>query len=344
MSDANPESRDASDSQSFSAAIDAICDRVEAAWRGGQRPRIEEYLAEVPERARRALFSELLKVEIHWRSAASQRLGRDEYLRRFPDFAEEIKSQLPSSEDRGGQGAPQSPPLPEQLRAGDRNLLFGILALQMDFITREALVAAMNAWVLAKHKPLGEILVEQNGLSRADYDLLAPLVDAHIRRHGNDPQQSLAAISSFSDVTSDFRAIGDPNVQATLDFATAARRDRADESTSSYSVGEVTSAGTRFRILRPHAEGGLGKVSVARDEELNREVALKEIKPEHARRAESRGRFVLEAEITGGLEHPNIIPVYGLGQYADGRPFYAMRFIRGDNLKDACQRFHTAPS
>ena len=51
-------------------------------------------------------------------------------------------------------------------------------------------------------------------------------------------------------------------------------------------------------------------------------------------------RFLLEAEITGGLEHPGIVPVYGLGTYADGRPFYAMRFIRGDSLKEAIDRFH----
>src|SRR5207237_5705028 len=83
-----------------------------------------------------------------------------------------------------------------------------------------------------------------------------------------------------------------------------------------------------------------GKVSVAHDEELHREVALKEIKDRHADDLESRSRFVLEAEITGGLEHPGIVPVYGLGQYADGRPFYAMRFIRGDSLKEAIERFH----
>ena len=51
---------------------------------------------------------------------------------------------------------------------------------------------------------------------------------------------------------------------------------------------------------------------------------------------------MLEAEITGGLEHPGIVPVYGLGQYAKGRPFYAMRFIRGDSLKEAIERFHKA--
>ena len=46
----------------------------------------------------------------------------------------------------------------------------------------------------------------------------------------------------------------------------------------------------------------------------------------------------LEAEITGGLEHPGIVPVYGLGTYGGGRPYYAMRFIRGDSLKEAIDR------
>src|SRR5207244_1013095 len=57
---------------------------------------------------------------------------------------------------------------------------------------------------------------------------------------------------------------------------------------------------------------------------------------------DSRRRFVLEAEVTGGLERPGIVPVYGLGTYADGRPFYAMRFLQGDNLRDALRKFHGA--
>ena len=69
-------------------------------------------------------------------------------------------------------------------------------------------------------------------------------------------------------------------------------------------------------------------------------MALKQILDSHADDPTSRQRFLLEAEITGGLEHPGIVPVYGLGTYGDGRPYYAMRFIRGDSLKEAIDRFH----
>ena len=76
------------------------------------------------------------------------------------------------------------------------------------------------------------------------------------------------------------------------------------------------------------------------DRELNREVAFKEIKSQHQADKDAQHRFALEAEVTGGLEHPGIVPVYGLGHFQDGRPFYAMRFVRGDSLKTAIQAFH----
>src|SRR5262249_38820639 len=110
--------------------------------------------------------------------------------------------------------------------------------------------------------------------------------------------------------------------------------------TASYRVSTATGDGQRFRVMRPHARGGLGAVFVALDGELHREVALKQILESHADDEQSRRRFVLEAEITGGLEQPGIVPVYGLGCYSDGRPYYAMRFIRGDSLKEAIERFH----
>ncbi len=71
-------------------------------------------------------------------------------------------------------------------------------------------------------------------------------------------------------------------------------------------------------------------------------MALKEIQDRYADDAESRARFLLEAEITGGLEHPGIVPVYGLGTYADGRPSTRCGSSRGDSLKQAIERFHAS--
>ena len=68
-------------------------------------------------------------------------------------------------------------------------------------------------------------------------------------------------------------------------------------------------------------------------------MALKQIQEAYVDDRVSRVRFIQEAEITGGLEHPGIVPVYGLGTDANGHPFYAMRFIRGESLKQAIAGF-----
>src|SRR5262249_15034798 len=108
-------------------------------------------------------------------------------------------------------------------------------------------------------------------------------------------------------------------------------------------TAENSEAGhSRYRPLRWHAKGGLGEVLVALDQEINREVALKRIQACLADDAQNRARLLLEAEITGRLEHPGVVPVYGLGLYPNGQPYYAMRFIQGDSLKDVIRQFHEA--
>jgi serine/threonine protein kinase/Flp pilus assembly protein TadD len=225
----------------------------------------------------------------------------------------------------------------------DRNLLFGILALQMDFISRDGLIAAMNAWLLEKHRPLADLLEESGALTPAARALLEPLVRHHVEQHGGDPARSLASLSSVEWIRADLAAIGeaDPEVQHSLARLVAATTAPGDDpaATAAY-FSRAGSGGTRYRIIRFHARGGLGEVFVAADAELHREVALKQLQDRHGDHFESRIRFVREAEITGGLEHPGIVPVYGLGHYDDGRPFYAMRFIKGDSLKGAIERFH----
>ncbi len=96
----------------------------------------------------------------------------------------------------------------------------------------------------------------------------------------------------------------------------------------------------RYRTIRLHAQGGLGRIWVATDVEMNREVALKEMLIDQAQYPEHRARFLLEAEITGRLEHPGIVPVYGQGIAPDGQPFYAMRLIQGQSFDEAIRILH----
>jgi serine/threonine-protein kinase len=223
-----------------------------------------------------------------------------------------------------------------------RDLLFGLLALQNGLIDQGQLVAAFQGWTRDKARPMADQLVSRGDLDGDDRAAVEALVARHLKKHADDPERSLAAINAGRSTRESLARLGDADIEASLALVRPASTQAGDDAdrTASYSVGIATSDGQRFRVLRPHARGGLGAVFVALDGELNREVALKQILDHHADDPGSRQRFLMEAEITGGLEHPGIVPVYGLGTYADGRPFYAMRFIRGDSLKEAIERFH----
>ena len=226
----------------------------------------------------------------------------------------------------------------------DRKLLLGILAHQMDFITRDALFEAMNAWIIRKETPLGALLVERGDLAKSRRDLLEALVDEHVLAHGGDPARSLQALSSVGPVAEDLGRLPDPDLQASVGHLhvpeSIAPSFDTFQTRPPESLGRPTSWNGRFRIVRPHASRSLGVVSVALDDELDREVAFKEIKERYADDRGKQARFVLEVEITGKLEHPGIIPIYGLGHDPTGRPSYAMRFIRGDSLADTINRYH----
>jgi tetratricopeptide (TPR) repeat protein/tRNA A-37 threonylcarbamoyl transferase component Bud32 len=154
--------------------------------------------------------------------------------------------------------------------------------------------------------------------------------------------QALASMSCFLGASS--RQTPDASPGPTPDQASLGETARTvvTEAADAVPSGEAAQVGSRYRPLRLHAHGGLGEVFVARDEELSRDVALKRIRRPHAADAGSRRRFLREGEITGSLEHPGVVPVYGLTRAADGQPCYAMRFIRGQTLKEAIERFHAS--
>ncbi len=237
------------------------------------------------------------------------------------------------------------------MNRADFDLLLGILALQNGFIDPPALVAAFHVWCREKQRPLAEILEARGDLSASRRALLVAIVEEHLRGNAGDPTRSLAALPSDGGAGEALRTMDDLGLQASLDRlgidppgTGLPRTEPASEDLGEPSTQPFASVGThgRFRVLRPHAKGGLGTVAVAIDSELHREVALKQIQPAYADRSESRARFLLEAEITGGLEHPGIVPVYSLGHDSDGRPYYAMRFIQGDSLHQTTARFHQA--
>ena len=230
------------------------------------------------------------------------------------------------------------------------DLLLGLFAVQMQMVSVDEFAAAAADWGAAAGEsvPFVRALVGRGVLTEERLALLRPLVEQHVRDHGG-VERSLEAVAAGSDTAArSLAAAQGPRFEKTRDllrtFVLKPTPRSAGEASKAGSTLEPSTPGgpgrPRFDILRPHARGGLGEVYVAHDRELNREVALKEIQGRMANDEASRNRFFLEAEVTGGLEHPGIVPVYGLGTYEDGRPFYAMRFIKGDTLQKAVSRFH----
>ncbi len=93
-------------------------------------------------------------------------------------------------------------------------------------------------------------------------------------------------------------------------------------------------AGGRYVVGAEIAGGGMGIVYAARDTHLDRDVAVKVLRPEQAGRPGAAERFAEEARIAARLQHPGVAPVHDLGTLADGRPFLAMKLIRGRTLAD----------
>ena len=283
------------------------------------------------------LLRELLLLELEFRRNDNEPPTVGEYQARFPRDEQLIRSAF---EAEARSRDPDTRPEGKGRAIADRNLLFGILAGRVGLASRDALVTAMHSWAIDKSRSLGQILTEQGVLTGVRHRLLEGLVEELLSLHDDDPAGSLGAVASLESTWEDLERITDPDLHSSLIRVVTRGPDSAIGTRGRRWVGTPSTLRLRFRILRPHAEGGLGEVYVARDEELRREVALKQIQDRHADDPTSRARFLLEAEVTGRLEHPGIVPVYGLGRDADGRPYYAMRFIRGESLKEAIARFH----
>ena len=98
-----------------------------------------------------------------------------------------------------------------------------------------------------------------------------------------------------------------------------------------------TAASNRYVLTAFHARGGMGEVWRCQDSTIGREVALKRLA---AHRGAARERFLCEAQVTGQLEHPGIVPVHDLGFDDNGQPYYVMKMVRGRTLKAAIADFH----
>jgi predicted Ser/Thr protein kinase len=92
-----------------------------------------------------------------------------------------------------------------------------------------------------------------------------------------------------------------------------------------------------YSLERELGRGGMGIVYLARDVQLDRDVAIKVLPTHLARQPESRGRFVREARTAAGLSHPHIVPIHRVGE-AGGFVFFVMSYVAGETLGERLRR------
>jgi serine/threonine protein kinase len=146
------------------------------------------------------------------------------------------------------------------------------------------------------------------------------------------PTASLSQVGLEGGVTLEHPATGTTSSEATQAAGEAAR-----------SVHEVLAArpgSDKYVVAGEIARGGMGVILRAVDRDVRRDVAMKVLLKDGSPRL--RERFVEEAQITGQLEHPNIVPVHELGVDADGRLFITMKLVRGQSLAQILSRLRKA--
>ena len=219
-----------------------------------------------------------------------------------------------------------------------RDLLLCVVARRQQALSDRQLEAAVARWLAEPERPLADAMADEAWLSAAAVAKLQRTVDDEAGETCVDPLNVFLRSLPFAVQ----RLLAGPTSDVALatEQAGDTRIDESRRAEGAASPSGRLTPGDRFDIQQVLAQGGLGVVFLARDQEIERTVALKQIKSHWADDEDSRARFLLEARITGRLEHPGVVPIYALGADATGRPYYAMRLIRGQSLLEVIERFH----
>ena len=220
----------------------------------------------------------------------------------------------------------------------DRNFLYGVVALQANLIDSGQFKQFTEACAQLQtdvNTSFAGLLVERGWIQPEDKAHLEYLVERKLKRHAGDATASLAFVGR--EIKGSLAALSAPELAPSI---TGFLRQR-NAMLAGRLTEEETNIHERYTLSYLHATGGIGRVWLARDTQLGRDVALKELRPEQADDAILGARFLKEARITSQLEHPGIVPVYELARRPDtGQRFYTMRFVKGRTLSEAAREYH----
>jgi len=231
----------------------------------------------------------------------------------------------------------------------DRNLLFGVLAVQLRFLTPQKLVDAAAIWAANQSRPLSEILLELGYLTADKIKAIEDILSLQIREHAGDIHATLMSFGGHRAVHESFAASivvrGDQVELAS--FGGDTPREPTETGSELEDQEHLTQEHPgRYTLMGEQGRGGIGRILIAFDQHIGREIAVKELLPDPGcsgtppsdsplrQTGAATARFLREARITGQLEHPGIVPVYELGKRPDGSVYYTMKLVRGKTLAE----------
>ena len=214
----------------------------------------------------------------------------------------------------------------------DRNLLFGLIAMQSDLIEMRQFVDACTLWGSRKDSSLADILVEHGWLLSDDRQHVDYLLTRRMEKAGGDANKSLAGMPDVVKVA--LESINDRGIRDSL--GTVRQKDRI---TTSLQISPKYRPDDRITRQALYSTGGIGHVWIAHDKVLDREIALKELKSDQAGSEINRQRFFREAQITAQLTHPGTVPVYDYVENGNSS-YYTMKFVKGHTLSEVITDYH----
>ena len=335
--------------------IDAVCDRFEVAWRAGESPRIEKYLADWAEPERTELLLELLGVELELRLEAGEDPTLQDYLVRFPELGTINGAVLSGFTDNqpGLASIIDRMPCDPFPFTGDGPL--GPINLAQISTWEETLEPTGHFQVPTPHAtgtpafgPTGSTteLLPRTPDSRilTATDLMKALADLTEQISGDSRKPSDDGTTTLLGLEATLQSEA-PEPIASTDQTSVDPALKELESTiglhglpvSPPQDGTGTATTTMiipgYELLEKLGEGGMGVVYKARQLALNRLVAVKMIRGEGTARPDQIGRLHTEAESIARLRHPHILQIHNTGVVGDC-PFLALELLDGGSLAD----------
>lgn len=204
----------------------------------------------------------------------------------------------------------------------DRDRLFAAGCLVRGLADDRKLAAAILSIPWSKHQTLIEQLIDFGWVDAAEIPTFDEGIRIAVQASGGDHATALHLLANEQTRRAESTMTLDVVRRALLENEPGAHSDSIRRS----EVG--------FRLIRVIGEGGLGKVWLAHDERLERDVAVKELRADRARIPELRERFLREAKISAQLQHPNIAAFYFVGEGdVDRQLFIAMELVAGRTLR-----------